>query len=100
MSAKFSHFAEKIVFWSTLDAPSEKTVQLQELAMIVKVVVNNIVDIQFDQYAVRSNAKELYQTDKRLESLYHNYLSYNIYSAINFSIQSPFMLYLLASPFT
>ena len=36
---------KKIVFWSTLEAPSEKTEHLQELVMVFKVVVNNIVDI-------------------------------------------------------
>ena len=35
---------KKIIFWSTLEAPSEKTVQLQELVMVSKVVVNNIFD--------------------------------------------------------
>ena len=37
---KPSHFAEKIVFRSTLEAPSEKTVHIQELVMSVKVVYN------------------------------------------------------------
>ena len=40
---KIQPFRRKIVFWSTLDAPSKKTVHLQELVMIYKVVVNNIV---------------------------------------------------------
>ena len=57
---KFSHFAEKIVFWSNLEAPSEKTMHIQELVMIFKVVLNNIIDItHFDQNTVRSNLKEL-----------------------------------------
>ena len=33
------------MFWSTLKAPGEKTVHLEEFVMIFKVVVNNIVDI-------------------------------------------------------
>ena len=58
--AKFSHFAEKIVFWSTLEAPREKMVHLRELVISFKVVVNNIVDIiNFDQNTVRSNLKEV-----------------------------------------
>ena len=48
--AKFSHFAEKIVFWSTLEDPSEKAVHLEELVTIFKVVEYNIVDIiRFDK---------------------------------------------------
>ena len=44
----------------TLESPREKTVHLQELVMILKFVVNNIVDIiHFDQNTVRSNLKEL-----------------------------------------
>ena len=44
---------KKIVFWSTLQAPSKKTVHLQELVVVFKVVVNNIVDIiHFDQNTV------------------------------------------------
>ena len=59
---KFSYFAEKIVFWSTLEAPSGKTVYLQELVIVCKVVANKIVYIiQFDQNTVRSNVKELYK---------------------------------------
>ena len=46
-------------FWSTLEAPKEKTVYLQELVMIFKVVVNNIFDIHFEQNTVQSNLKEL-----------------------------------------
>ena len=42
---KFNHFAEKIVFRSTLETPREKTVHLRELVMLFKVVVNNIVEI-------------------------------------------------------
>ena len=49
-------FLRKIVFWSSLEAPSKKTVHLQKLVMVFKVVVNNIVDIIFfDQNTVRSN---------------------------------------------
>ena len=43
--AIFSHFAENIIFLSTLEASSEKTVHIQELVMIFKVVLNNIIDI-------------------------------------------------------
>ena len=52
---------KKSVFWSTLEAPSEKTVHLQELVMVFKVVVNNIVDIiiPFDPNIFRSNVKDL-----------------------------------------
>ena len=58
--AKFSHFTENVVFWSTLEAPREKTMQLRELIMLLKVVVNNIFDIIiFDQNTVRLNLKEL-----------------------------------------
>ena len=58
--AKFSHFAEKIGFWSNLEAPSEKTVHFEELVMIFKVVEYNIVDIiRFDKNTVRSNVEEL-----------------------------------------
>ena len=40
---------KKISFWSTLQAPSKKTVHLQELVIIFKVVLINIIDIiQFD----------------------------------------------------
>ena len=56
---KFSHFAEKNVFWSTSEGPRPthdqllKTVYLQELVMIFKVAVNNIVNIiHFDQNTV------------------------------------------------
>ena len=60
--AKLSHFAEKIGFWSTLDVPIEKTVHLQEWVMIVKNVVNTIVDIiHFYQNTLRSNLKELWE---------------------------------------
>ena len=34
----------KIVFWSTIEAPSKKTVYLQELVTVFKDVVNNIVE--------------------------------------------------------
>ena len=58
--AKFNHLTEKIIFWSTLEAPREKTVHLRELVTLFKVVVDNIVDIiHFDQNTVRSNLKEL-----------------------------------------
>ena len=40
MLAKFSHFAEKFVFWSTLEAPSRRTLHIQELVRIFKVVAN------------------------------------------------------------
>ena len=57
---KFSNFAEKIVFWSTLEAPTEKTVHFRELVMLLKVVPNNIVDIiHLDQNTVQSNLKEM-----------------------------------------
>ena len=47
---------KKSVFWSTLEAPSEKTVHFQELVMIFKVFVNNIVDIiYFDQNSTVSS---------------------------------------------
>ena len=42
---KIPLFCRKNHFWSTLEAPSEKTVHLQELLRGFKVVVNNIVDI-------------------------------------------------------
>ena len=55
---KISNFAEKIVFWSTLQAPSKKTVHLQELVMVFKVAVNNIVDIiHFDKNTIRCHWK-------------------------------------------
>ena len=57
---KFSHFAEKIVFWSTLEAPKEKTVHFRELVIVFKVVLNDIVDIiHFDQNTIQSNLNEL-----------------------------------------
>ena len=53
-------YRKKIVFWSILEAPREKTVHLRELLMVFKVVINKIVDIiHFDQNTVRSNLKEL-----------------------------------------
>ena len=65
----FGMSQKKIVFWSALDAPSEKTVHLQELVMIVNVIVNNIVDIiHFDQNTVRLNAEELCKVYKIMES--------------------------------
>ena len=42
--AKFSHFIEKIVFWETLEAPREKTVNLREMIIKNKVVYNVIFD--------------------------------------------------------
>ena len=43
----------------------KKTVHIQELVMIFKVVVNNIVDIiYFDQNTVRLNVKELCKIKK------------------------------------
>ena len=57
---KIQPFRRKIIFWSTLEAPSKKTEYLQELVMTFKVVVNNFVDIiHFDLNTVRSNLKEL-----------------------------------------
>ena len=57
---KIQPFCRKIVFWSISEAPKEKTVHLREWFMLVKDVVNNIVDIiHFDQNTVRSNLKEL-----------------------------------------
>ena len=45
---KMQPFCRKIVFWLTLEDPS-KTVHIQELVMILKVVIDNIVDfINFD----------------------------------------------------
>ena len=42
------------VSWSTLEALTEKTVHLQELVMVFKVAVNNIVDIiHFDHCPVK-----------------------------------------------
>ena len=56
--AKFRSSSGKIVFWSTLAAPSEKTVRLQKLVIIFKVVINNIVDIiDFEQNTVRCHWK-------------------------------------------
>ena len=50
----------KIFFWSTLAAPREKLVHLQELDMLSKVVANNIVHIiHFDQNTVQLNLKAL-----------------------------------------
>ena len=58
--AKFRSSSGKIVFWSTLAAPSEKTIHIQELVVIFKVVLNNIIDIiYFDKNNVSSNLKEL-----------------------------------------
>ena len=57
---KIQSFRRKNRFLSTLEAPSEKTKYLQELVMVFKVVVNNIVDvIHTDQNTVRSNVTEL-----------------------------------------
>ena len=59
---KFSHFDEKMFFWSTLEAPREKTVYFQELVMMFKVVYIVIFDIiYFDQNTVRSNLKGLWK---------------------------------------
>ena len=55
-----SAISQKNRFLVNLDAPSEKTVYLQELVMIVKVILNNIVNIiYFDLSTVQSNMKEL-----------------------------------------
>ena len=63
--AKFSFFAEKIVFWSNAEAPREKTVHLWELVIVLKVVVNNIVGIiHFDSNTLRSNLEELCEIKK------------------------------------
>ena len=43
--AKFSHFDEKMFFWSTLEAPREKMVYFRELVIIFKVVYIVISDI-------------------------------------------------------
>ena len=59
-SVIFRKIAEKIVFWSNLEAPREKTVYLPKFIMKFKIVVNNIVDIiHFDQNTFRSSLKEL-----------------------------------------
>ena len=51
--ATFSHFVEKIVFWSTLEAPSKKTVHFQELVIEINLVQNNISDnFYFEHKAV------------------------------------------------
>ena len=42
---KIPPFCRQIVFWSTLDAPREKTVHLRELVTAFKVVLNIIDDI-------------------------------------------------------
>ena len=39
---------EKVVFWSTLEAPSEKTMYLQELVMVFKVINKIVGIIHFD----------------------------------------------------
>ena len=55
---KIQQFRKKLVFWSILEAPSNKTVHLQELVIILKIVVNNIIDIiHSDQNTVRCHWK-------------------------------------------
>ena len=71
---KIQPFRRKIVFLSTLQAPSKKTVHIQEFVLEYKVVLNNIIDIiHFDQNTVRSNLKELWE----------NIVSENFYSNQN-----------------
>ena len=51
---KIQPFRRKNRLWSTLEAPSEKLVHIQELVIVFKVVVINIVDIiNFYQNTVR-----------------------------------------------
>ena len=55
---KIQLFYRKIVSWLTLKASRVKTVYIQELVRVFKVVVNNIVDIiHFNQKSVQSNLK-------------------------------------------